>query len=273
MIVYHHLSDCVAFRCVPGSPTPEGTQPDICTPRYGDGYRDGNEECDDGNVEPLDGCNAVGEIENGFICTGGSLTTTDTCAEINGDGRRVGREQCDDANIEDGDGCASSIPALEGGCIVEQYWACDGGGVDTTDVCDGEHGDGRRVGTEQCDDGNVISGDGCTASCLVEEGWRCTGGGLLTRDVCRPIPGDGIVTGTEQCDDGNVVRVWRCVCVCGAVCVAPSVTAFLVSVTVCHYLSLTLSHYVPLTQWLLHPVCHRLCHSLSPSVAHCAYFR
>jgi cysteine-rich repeat protein len=40
---------------------------------------------------------------------------------------------------------------------------------------------------EECDDGNLVSGDGCTAQCQLE--------------VC----GDGIVNnaGTEECDDGN----------------------------------------------------------------------
>ena len=30
--------------------------------------------------------------------------------------------------------------------------------------------------TEQCDDGNYKSGDGCSSECTVEDGWRCHGG-------------------------------------------------------------------------------------------------
>ena len=46
-------------------------------------------------------------------------------------------------------------------------------------------GNGVVEDGEACDDGNRVSGDGCSASCTVES--------------C----GDGIVEGDEQCDDGN----------------------------------------------------------------------
>jgi len=29
-----------------------------------------------------------------------------------------------------------------------------------------------KVGTEECDDGNLLSGDGCFP-CMVETGWTC----------------------------------------------------------------------------------------------------
>jgi cysteine-rich repeat protein len=35
-------------------------------------------------------------------------------------------------------------------------------------------GDGDKKGTEQCDDGNLISGDGCNSTCGIELGWVCT---------------------------------------------------------------------------------------------------
>jgi cysteine-rich repeat protein len=50
------------------------------------------------------------------------------------------------------------------------------------DVC----GDGRRTGSEQCDDGNRENGDGCEATCTL-----------------TPVCGDCIVSGDEECDDGN----------------------------------------------------------------------
>jgi cysteine-rich repeat protein len=51
---------------------------------------------------------------------------------------------------------------------------------------------------EQCDDGNTMSGDGCSATCTVESGWSCSG----QPSVCAPVCGDGITVGTEECDLG-----------------------------------------------------------------------
>ena len=39
--------------------------------------------------------------------------------------------------------------------------------------CDGFCGDGKLRPGEQCDDGNVTSGDGCTALCQIVAGWTC----------------------------------------------------------------------------------------------------
>src|SRR6266545_2756828 len=53
-------------------------------------------------------------------------------------------------------------------------------------------GDGELGGTEECDDGNRIDGDGCSFYCEDESN--------------RPPPprcGDGVVEGNEECDDGN----------------------------------------------------------------------
>jgi cysteine-rich repeat protein len=59
-------------------------------------------------------------------------------------------------------------------------------------------GDGRIEGTEQCDDGDMLSDDGCNTACEVEPGWECmsTGG----PSVCTEICGDGLEVGDEICD-------------------------------------------------------------------------
>ena len=51
----------------------------------------------------------------------------------------------------------------------------------------GDCGNGVVEAGEQCDDGNLVAGDGCSASCRLE--------------VC----GNGIRDAGEQCDDGNTV--------------------------------------------------------------------
>ena len=56
---------------------------------------------------------------------------------------------------------------------------------DETTVC----GDGAKEGTEQCDDGNSNSGDGCNSLCVLETEPQLCGNGV--RDI------------DEACDDGN----------------------------------------------------------------------
>ena len=48
-------------------------------------------------------------------------------------------------------------------------------------------GDGDVIGDEECDDGNLDDGDGCSSTCRIEAA------------VC----GDGNRDASEQCDDGN----------------------------------------------------------------------
>ena len=55
---------------------------------------------------------------------------------------------------------------------------------------------------EQCDDGNTVGGDGCSADCkTIESGFQCPTPGKPCLNMSKR--GDGIVTGTETCDDAN----------------------------------------------------------------------
>lgn len=62
-------------------------------------------------------------------------------------------------------------------------------------------GDGVVDGGEECDDGNVTSGDGCTASCLIEVPDNC---------------GNGVIEGIEECDDNNNISGDGCSIICEA---------------------------------------------------------
>ena len=62
-------------------------------------------------------------------------------------------------------------------------------------------GNGVLDSGEQCDDGNVIGGDGCDSSCTIESRWTCS----VPGHPCKPVCGDGVVLGSEQCDDGNLI--------------------------------------------------------------------
>ena len=57
---------------------------------------------------------------------------------------------------------------------------------------------------EECDDGNKISGDGCSRLCQIESCWACGTCGTNLPCVMTPICGDGVLTPPERCDDGNL---------------------------------------------------------------------
>lgn len=120
-------------------------------------------------------------------------------------------------------GVVTDAPAAGvcGDGIVDGNEQCDDGNTVSGDGCsatcatefDVKCGNGQLDGTEQCDDGNAASGDGCSASCMVETGYDCVG----TPSVCTAIPpacGDGTVNGDEQCDDGNQVDGDGCSAAC-----------------------------------------------------------
>ena len=77
-------------------------------------------------------------------------------------------------------------------CEVEVGWTCD---LANPSKCHVPCGDGILVLiTEQCDDGNTVSGDGCSANCKREVGFYCEG------TVCVTKCGDGFLKGKEECE-------------------------------------------------------------------------
>ncbi len=160
----------------------------------GNGELDDEEECDDGNGKPADGCTGVCTVEPGYACD----VPGDPCelAAECGDGLIEIGEQCDLGDVMPGDGC-------DDGCLVEQGWTCNASGCveQETAVC----GDGSIGFGEQCDDGEPTpeSGDGCSETCTVENGYICE----LPGEPCVPIVteycGNGVLVNGEECDDGN----------------------------------------------------------------------
>ena len=73
-------------------------------------------------------------------------------------------------------------------------------------------GDGVIEPGEACDDGNAVSGDGCSSTCQVEPGYRCPTPGqpCMKIQVC----GDGVVETGEACDDGNTASGDGCSSTC-----------------------------------------------------------
>ncbi len=65
-------------------------------------------------------------------------------------------------------GTCSSGTCQSGECIVAL--SCGNGYTDLDGV---DNNIGSVLDNEQCDDGNLIDGDGCSSTCQIEEGWRC----------------------------------------------------------------------------------------------------
>ncbi len=73
-------------------------------------------------------------------------------------------------------------------------------------MCMPNCGDGVTIGTEQCDDGNNMDGDGCDASCMFEPEWNCAEIHPSQPTVCSPICGNGILQQGEDCDSGTNIE-------------------------------------------------------------------
>lgn len=71
-------------------------------------------------------------------------------------------------------------------------------------------GNGTLEGVEECDDGNVVAGDGCSILCEEENGYTCVG----EPSVCTSTCGDSLVASDEECDDGNTNHSDGCSEVC-----------------------------------------------------------
>jgi cysteine-rich repeat protein len=126
----------------------------------------------------------------------GSLATKDTSA-LNGelDGFNNNGECAGD------DVCGNGL--VDDGEQCDDGNAVDGDGCSAVCTMDAVCGDGKMEGPEQCDDGNAVDGDGCSKTC--------------TKDA---VCGDGKMEGPEQCDDGNAVDGDGCskTCTKDAVC-------------------------------------------------------
>lgn len=188
-------------------------------PTCGDGVPQTGEWCDDGNSVNNDEC------KNN--CTFGVCGDNVLFGLVNG-----GTEQCDDGNTTNGDGCNASCevepPAAICGDGTRQAAGEDGiaGNADDEECDDGT---GNRweglclpickkaacgdtylyPAIEQCDDGNTVSGDGCTG----------TSGPIATwckKEASAPPPqcGNNVTTSPETCDDGNTINGDGCSSTC-----------------------------------------------------------
>ena len=190
----------------------------------GDGTTDDafDEQCDDGNTVPLDGCDEHCQLES---CGNEALDPG---------------EECDDGNRISGDGCNEDCQTEECGDGLIQAGLgeqCDDGAANSDTAPDACRtscrlpacGDGVLDSGDECDDGNNTSGDGCSNACAAEFcgddvtqpglGEECDDGddnSDTTPDACRescslPACGDSVHDSDEACDDGNAEDEAACV--------------------------------------------------------------
>jgi len=98
----------------------------------------------------------------------------------------IGENWCISSSVY-GDGDLGTPGAKNDTCAVYQP-SCGNGILDTGYI---------GYSDEECDDGNLLNGDGCSSSCVKEGG----GGTDEEEHYC----GDGVVDTGETCDDGNTV--------------------------------------------------------------------
>ncbi|MEQ9501516.1 MAG: choice-of-anchor D domain-containing protein [Deltaproteobacteria bacterium] len=126
-----------------------------------------------------------------------------------GDGTVDTGEQCDDMNGADDDLCVDCFDAVCGdGFVAVGTEACDDGNLVSTDAClpncaAAACGDGViQIGVEECDDGNTVGGDGCPSTCrfYVSQG--------LVSQAYVPLTNGSTLTftgGQDPFDDGTAV--------------------------------------------------------------------
>jgi cysteine-rich repeat protein len=169
------------------------------TNNCGDGVVESpQEQCDDGNMVVMDGCSGC-MVDPFYVCMG-EPSDCYTC----GDGFRNPGEECDDGELVpnqnyDSPGCTN--------CMVVPGWECFPS-VMVVDLCAPVCGDGMwfsddvvNIGfAEQCDDGNVMDGDGCDGNCNIEDGWECDAEAPET-SVCTMI--DDTTGGSSDSGDSS----------------------------------------------------------------------
>jgi cysteine-rich repeat protein len=202
----------------------------------GNNEMDKGEECDDGNLNPQDGClpNCTKAVcGDGIVqlspanaaeeCDDGNKVGNDSCSNtckgpVCGNGVKETGEACD---APDDDACTDEcVLASCGDKVVQDGEDCDDGNKNDNDGCtskclDATCGDGMVQGTEECDLGSANSNGGvCLKSCknatcgdefvlLGVEACDSDDEDKCTPECALPTCGDGELQGDEVCDDGN----------------------------------------------------------------------
>ncbi|CAD8149854.1 unnamed protein product [Paramecium octaurelia] len=168
-----------------------------CFPHCGDKFvLQQYEECDDGNLQPYDGCfeckfQCAEDCNICYLgqcilkCEDGYRFVNNRCLSVCGDQIVTKEEDCDDGNTIQFDGCfdckySYSCPENCRECYSGICLKCnDYYELLISNQCKFQLqlqlqcGDGFLQQQEECDDGNLEVLDGCR-DCLIEQNWICT---------------------------------------------------------------------------------------------------
>jgi len=198
------------------APFPKNSN-NTCEPgACGDGKIASNELCDGSNLNGKT-CQDFGYINpNTLRCRSDCMAfDTSGCIAVCGNGNLEPKEECDDGNLVNGDGCTNLCKKENVTCgdnVISLNEICDGSnlngktcldygfsnagilrcssncsGFDITG-CHSVCGDGKKEPGEDCDDSNLVNGDGCSSTCIYEIA-QC---------------GDSRKNGNEVCDDTDL---------------------------------------------------------------------
>jgi len=157
---------CVAGKCSGsnevGCDDGESCTEDLCHPAKGCIHMPLAGPCEDGNACTLgdecdDGACAPGVVNS---CNDGVSCTLDTCEAETGCIHFPDHGKCDDSKP-----CTTDSCDLQAGCVHVPQAPCCGNGIVEP--------------PEECDDGNALSFDGCSAACVIEPIPKCTSPGKL----------------------------------------------------------------------------------------------
>ncbi|CAD8073425.1 unnamed protein product [Paramecium sonneborni] len=205
-----------------------------------------SEECDDRNTNNNDGCNNLCQFQcqtscascinnRCAICADGYLLTNEKiCIAICGDLKRVLGEQCDNSPYKSCINCQIKCQSTCIDCDTTGLGClkCKTGYNNNDYICQSICGDQIVTNDEQCDDGNLIIGDGChfcqyscqdsCLNCIQGVCYNCKEGFELIQSKCYAKCGDGIQNDKEQCEMIKSLHIYQscksCVFTCDLNC-------------------------------------------------------
>jgi len=163
------------------------------------------------------------------LCGNGAIDAGETC-----DGLNLGGNTCATYGYNNGsltcvncqivNNCYNTGGGYTPSCgnsILDGGEQCDDGNLSGGDGCSAgcrieypDCGNGIKELGEECDDGNVNTGDGCTPACKLEHPVSCTTPDCIPTPPAGPACGNGTKEGSEKCDDGNLANGDGCSAIC-----------------------------------------------------------